>query len=378
MLWNVDYFKHSQAHSRNISGWTLADSPDGLPELSPAFDSFSQGMGLKNWLQVDAAITRLSRSGSLYGVFEAMLLWAIKDFHSIGHKVILLSGVFRCLEYCGWRDSETILRGVAYALLADGNVAADRRNGWWTEDYQPNLVLSKNLPEPIFHRGISDAVTLAVLEQIRTGQAREATEFGAAELQQGAPVQAVWDAVFLAAADAVMNRPTIPMLHSVTVSHGFYSLWQRTGNPVLRRLIPLQAISYLVRMKYERQEGGENGLNILDYREQRGVDTAPLALHERLGENLRYDPQEARRTLQQYPMDKHWWLLKRQLNHWLLLKANTAHDFKYGAAVLETMEWLSPRWRTAYLAACSRLLPGSNMPYSEEAQKIEGWFGGLF
>lgn len=378
LLWNVDYFKHSQARSRNISGWMLEESQNELPDLSPAIESFAEGMQLKSWQQVDSAITRLARSGSLHGVFELMLPWAIRDFHSIGHKVILLSGVFRCLEYCGWRDSETILRGTAFALLADGNVAADRRDGWWTEDYQPNLVLSEALPERMFQGEASAAVTAELLTTIRSGDVRRATEAGAMQLRQGAVIQSVWDAVFLAAADAVMNRPTIPMLHCVTVSHGFYSLWQRTGNPVLRRLIPLQAISYVARMKGERREGSWNGLDILHYRERNSVDAAPHELHQKLGSELGYDPQQARSVLQQYPLDQHWWLLKRQLNNWLLYKANKAHDFKYGAAVLETIEWLSPNWRNAYLVACSRLLMGSNMPDSVEGQKIEEWLGGVF
>ena len=126
ILWNVDYFKHSQARSRNISNWRLEEAQSDLPALVEAPAFYTQGMRSKTWLQADAAITRLAQSGSMHQVFELMLEWAVRDFHSIGHKAILLAGVWRSLEYSGWRDSETILRGTSYALLADGNVSADQ------------------------------------------------------------------------------------------------------------------------------------------------------------------------------------------------------------------------------------------------------------
>lgn len=377
LLWNVDYFKHSQARNRNLSGWVLGATQEGLPPLSEAATLYQQGMKDRIWLQADRAITRLARSGSMHQVFALMLAWAVRDFHSIGHKAILLAGVCRSLEYSGWRDSEMILRGVTYALLADGNLSADTQNNWWEQDYPANLKLARDIPDHSFRPGADSSGTRALLGSLRADGVELNRQRVIERLNRGMPLQALWDAVFLAAADSVMNRPTIPMLHTVTVTHALYSLWQRAADPVLRRVIPLQAVSYVVQMKQQRGEGGWNGLDILDFSAEPSTERSTLPLIEKIGESLGYAPQDARLLLQSYPMEA-WPQLKQQLNRWLLYKSNKAHDFKYGAAVLETVGWLSPEWRVPYLAAASRLLMGLNMPDSVEGQKIEQWLGSAF
>lgn len=378
ILWNVDYFKHSQARSRNISDWHLEDARGDLPTLSEAPALYTQGMRSQTWLQADTAITRLARSGSMHQVFELMLEWAVRDFHSIGHKAILFAGVWRSLEYSGWRESETILRGMTYALLADGNVSADQEDGWWTRDYPENILLSEKITDVAFVPGSKPADTEALVDVMRKRDSRYCSEFAVEQITKGMNIQALWDAVFLTAADNVMNRPHIPMLHCITVSHALHSLWQRTANPMMRRVIPLQAISYVVQMKQQRASGGWNDLDVLALRPEAKSGAGKGNQFEELGESIGYAPDDARTLIRAYPLKGDWWRLKQQLNTWLLYKSNKAHDFKYGAAVLETMEWLSPEWRTPYLAACSRLLMGSSMPNSIEGQQIETWLGGAF
>ncbi|MDI3325876.1 hypothetical protein QKW35_15965 [Pontibacterium granulatum] len=378
ILWNVDYFKHSQARSRNISDWHLENARSELPTLAEAPAFYTQGMRSRTWLQADTAITRLARSGSMHQVFELMLEWAVRDFHSIGHKAILLAGVWRSLEYSGWQDIETILRGTSYALLADGNVSADQEDGWWVKDYPENLLFSEKITEVAFIPGSKPSDTEALVDVMRKRDSRYCSEFAVERIAKGMNIQALWDAVFLTAADSVMNRPNIPMLHCITVSHALHSLWQRTSNPAMRRVIPLQAISYVVQMKRQRPSGGWNDMNVLALRPEAKASSDNGAQFDALGDSIGYAPDDARALIQAYPLDSDWWKLKQQLNTWLLYKSNRAHDFKYGAAVLETMEWLSSEWRTPYLAACSRLLMGSNMPDSVEGQQIETWLGGAF
>ena len=375
ILWNVDYFKHSQARSLRQSDWKLENASVHLPLIGQAPDLFTRSMQAKQWQDADQAITRMARSGSMYSAFELMLEWAVKDFHSIGHKAILLSGVTRCLEYSGWEDSETILRGVTYALLADGNVTSDQDKGWWEKDYPENLRLAYRIPGSAFLPAAPEKDTERLLKRIRELDARTSSGLVAELLQQGLPMQCVWDAVFLAAAEAVINRPNIPMLHCVTVSHALYSLWQRTTNATMRRVIPLQAVSYVVQMKQQRTDGEWNNLDILDLKAEPPASTTLSEQLEQLGSAIGTDHTEARALLRRYPLNDGWWTLKQQLNSWLLSKSNKAHDFKYGAAVLETVEWLTPSWRTPYLAACSRLLMGGNMPDSSEGQKIDEWLG---
>lgn len=382
LLWNLDYFKHSQARSKNLGGWTLESARDGLPALSTAPQLFTESMGAKQWQHADEAITRLARSGSMHQVFDLLLEWAVRDFHSIGHKAILLAGVWRCLEYSGWRESETILRGMVFALLADGGVPADdtsaEGHGWWTQDYPQNMALIGKIPDSAFRPGLDIQATTDLLGTLRTQSPRVSCEHATQQLVAGAPMQMVWDAVFLAASDAVMNRPNIPMLHCVTVSHALFSLWQRAANPQMRRMIPLQAISYVVQMKAQRRQGEWNGLDVLDYQADATPSDAKSGDYSQLGDAIGYAPDDVRAMIVKIPLERQWLSLKHQLNQWLLVKSNKAHDFKYGAAVLETMEWISPHWRTPYLAACSRLLMGSEMPDSVEAQNIETWLGDAF
>lgn len=372
LLWNVDYFKHSQARSQTSSNWQLASASEQLPALPESQKLFFDSMQNKTWLQADQAITRLGRSASLYQVFESMLYWAIKDFHSIGHKAVLLAGIWRCLEYAGWRESETILRGTAFALLADGAVVADEAPGWWLEDFPLNRARLSDIPDQAFSLSISTAQTIEMVKALQSAQPDESRALAVSGLRAGGSLVSLWDAVFLSAADAVMKRPSIPMLHCVTVSHAFYALWQRTSDPIMRRVIPLQAVSYVAQMKNQRREGGWNGLDVLQLTPT-DESRNPTELALELGEELGYGPERARRLILSYPLDSQWWHLRQVLNHWLLYKSNKAHDFKFGAAVLETMEWISPQWRAAYLAASSRLLMGSNMPDSVEGQKIDAW-----
>lgn len=378
ILWNVDYFKHSQARSLQQSDWQLEKASTQLPLLGQAPDLFTRSMKEKEWFEADQAITRMARSGSMYAVFELLLEWAIRDFHSIGHKAILLSGVWRCLEYSGWHESETILRGVTYALLADGNLSADQEMGWWEKDYPENLRLAYHVPGSAFLPGAPEKDTERLLKRLRLLDARASSDLVTGLLQQGLSMQCVWDTVFLAAAEAVINRPNIPMLHCVTVTHALYSLWQRTANATMRRVIPLQAISYVAQMKQQRSEGEWNDLDILNLKAESPA-SAPLKDQlEQLGDTIGTAHIDARELLRRYPLANDWWTLRQQLNSWLLSKSNKAHDFKYGAAVLETVEWLSPHWRTPYLAACSRLLMGANMPDSNEGRNINAWLGGSF
>lgn len=373
LLWNLDYFKHSQARSQAISGWTLSSPPAQIAMDRDLEVQLISGFKEKNWALIDATITQQSRTQSAYQLFERLLPWAVKDFHSIGHKAVLFSGIWRTLEATGWRDSETILRGMSFALMADGAVSADTEAGWWLQDYAPNLQLAKQLPDMLFLPGARATDTEQLLNTARTESADKNREGLHRSVASGLKVHSLWDAIFLAAADAVMNRPTIPMLHTATVSHAFYALWQRTANPLMRRLIPLQALSYVVQMKQQRQEGGWNNLDILEFGAKGAYNGSSVQQHERLGESLGYDPQQARLLILRYPLATEWWSLKQQLNYWLLYKSNKAHDFKFGAAVLETIEWLSPQWRSNYLAGCSRLLMGSNMPDSVEGQKVDEW-----
>ena len=133
-------------------------------------------------------------------------------------------------------------------------------------------MLSEKITEVAFIPGSKPSDTEALVDVMRKRDSRYCSEFAVEQIAKGMNIQALWDAVFLTAADSVMNRPNIPMLHCITVSHALHSLWQRTSNPTMRRVIPLQAISYVVQMKQQRASGSWNNLDVLALRPAANTD----------------------------------------------------------------------------------------------------------
>ena len=385
ILWNLDYFKFSQARSYRQSDWRLGEFRSVAAPVGQAERLYLDAMQFRQWSLAEQAIVALARSRGRNYLLALLSELAVRDFHSIGHKAIYISHCWRLLRDASQAELELMLRAMSYALLARDSQQSEKpaepnaRLPWQEVNYPLNLQRLAVIPLQACMAVPDRALTEQLLLRIGQGDADDCCDFATRLLIQGASFQMVWDALFLAAAEAVMNRPSIPLLHTVTVSHSMYWLWQQASEQRLRRLIPLQALAYVVQMR-RHFKVPESGVPILSLQELAAhkADKAELAggLESRIrqiGEVLGTDPALARQRLAAFPVQQYWPQLRRSLNDWLLLKSDQAHDFKYGAAVLESLPWLSPPYQAAYLAAASLLLPGINRKNSREADQLSSW-----
>ncbi len=370
ILWNLDYFKFSQQRNIAAGGWQLHSFNGAVPAADESMQLFTQGLQQRDELKVDAAAVAVSRQHGLHQLFEPLAHYAVRDFHSIGHKSIYLCHSWRQLQRAGGRQADWVCRALAYALIADGNVAA--QDAHWTRlDYAANVRRAALLPLSALRAGTAPAVTGELVQLLGQASADECCDAVVGWLQQ-APVQAVWDGIFLAAAERVLQQPTIPMLHCVTVSHAMAWLWRQSADSANRNLLLLQAVAYLARMREQRWAGQPAGVVLGDL----VADPQPLSAaerRERIGQQLGQPGKQSQLQLMAYPYSTEGAALRNDLLRLLRRKSNQAHDFKYGAAVLEVMDWLSPSYWPVWLAATSVLLPGAMKPDSTEASQIEHW-----
>jgi len=374
ILWNLDYFKFSQQRNLNLGGWQLSAFNDRVPAPDQALPLLRQGLMARDEQQVDAAAVAVARQQGLNQVFELLAHFSVRDFHSIGHKAIYLCHSWRLFQLNGGQQAQTVLRALAYALIADGNVSPEDAH-WTRQDYGHNLRRASRIPLTAWRTGSDSVATDALVKLLATAPADDCCD-AVVERLQHSTVQAMWDAIFLAAAERVLQQPNIPMLHCVTVSHAIGWLWRQSAQPENRNLLLLQAVAYLARMRDQRWNAGERpespaGLASLQ------ADTAVLSEAERRaaifdgrGRGLNSS------QLMAYPFSNENAAFYTQLQSLLRRKSSQAHDFKYGASVLETQRWLSPQYRLKFLAAAAVRLPAAGMPDTTEAQQIERWLTG--
>jgi len=381
ILWNLDYFKVAQARSKQQSDWRLERFTKIPAPAGQAEQLYRDAMKYRQWSLAEQAVVTLARSQGRQYLLGLLTEMSIRDFYSIGHKAIYISHGWRLLRDSGQAELELMLRAMSYALLAEDRptAASEAQSAWQLVDYPANLKRSQSIPLRACVAVSDPQQTLRLLAKIQQGDADACCTLALQMIGEGASFQVIWDAVFLAAAEAVMRKPTIPVLHSITVSHSMCWLWLQAAELGLRRLIPLQALAYVVRMR-SRFSVPIDGVGIHELQPLSQEPTSVTANSARrqarqIGQLLAVEPEQARRQILHYPLIRHWPDLRKELNGWLLAKSDGAHDFKYGAAVLETVPWVSQGFRSLYLAATSELLPGGGSKNSREADQVESWLG---
>ncbi|MBY4678254.1 hypothetical protein [Marinobacterium arenosum] len=374
ILWNLDYFKFSQQRNLNQGGWQLApfDDWDGLPPPERAPVALAEALSARDEAAVDRAAVAMAQSQGAHRAFEILALAAVRDFHAIGHKAIYLCHAWRMLQLAGGQQLDWVLRALGYASIAEDAGGAGAEH-WTRRDYPANRMRAAEIPLVAFRAGSDPQATERLIGLLAEADADQCCHAVVEYLQRGV-VQAVWDAIFLAAAERVMQQPSIPMLHCVTVSHAMGWLWRQLAEPDNRRLLLLQAVAYLVRMRQQRFSGQLRPLRLAELTED--GRQRPLADRlARIDRLLGQDEAAVRAELLAFPYGSDGRQLHDLLIKRLMLKSDRAHDFKYGASVLETLGWLSPVQRPRYLAGCAVLLPGQSAPLSIEARSIDRWLG---
>ena len=370
LLWSIDYFKSAQATDVKEGDWTMpAVNTSRLP--SPERSLATLGQALTDWDEpaadvAAAAASRVSTSSQLLDVYARS---AARDFRSIGHKAIYVSGAFRTLEVIGWEHAEPVMRSLAYAILNHtgeenpslNNFEADRagRVNWeLAETISPQWLAGKLNPN----------VSRDVLAALRELSPTDASTLVVELLNKEISPRSIYDGVLLASAELVMRQPEIVPLHAVTTSNAMHHLFHSVSDDRLRRWILLQNASFLAHFRIAATDRGRLPDSKLDQLESHG-ESAPLV--DTIFDTVRADrPSAAEQVLTYMQRGGDIVPLIRKARELVFSKGTDSHDYKFSSAAIEDAIAIDPKWRGHYLAGCSYLLHGSSEKTTTLSERV--------
>lgn len=362
ILWAVDYFKQTQREERQQSGWTMQPVDESaIPSPTLARPAFITAMDAWDVEAADVAVAGLVRSAGRNELFELFCRYGARDYRSIGHKAIYVANSFRTLDCIGWHHAEPIMRSLAYALLnhsgepnpAQSDLPPDRAGRINVERLQlvPATWLSGSAePTPELSTGRAISLTDALHHASAEDASREAIDL----LRRGGSAQDVWDAVFYAAGELLMQQPGIIGLHSLTTANALRYAFNTSGVEETRRLLMLQACSFIPLFRASAAGRGNLASTRLDELLSSGDDEQPTAdiTPAEILKQVSHDRQQAAKSVSRYL--RHGGSAEALMNEarrTVFAKGNDAHDYKFSSAVLEDYYQVSPPLRPMYLAA---------------------------
>jgi hypothetical protein len=361
LFWALDYFKDSQARDVQEGNWTMRPVDEAaVPPADKARTAFVAAMDHWDEAAADAAVAGLARTTAAKQIFELFYRYGARDFRSIGHKAIFVAGAERTLKFIGWQHAEPVLRSLAYALLMheEGNPA--QRDSEADRPWRQHSALVKRLSGDLSAGNCDDGATRELLATLRSGSYAAAAANIVEVLNRGVAVQSVWDAIFCGAGELLLCQPGIVALHAVTTTNAMHYAFQASGDPETRRMLLLQSASFLPLFREAMRGRGQIREAAVDALEPAHT-AAPgaEAADDVLATVSRDRHMAARKTLAYFEAGKAAEPLLNAARQAMVLKGEDAHDFKFGAAVLEDTGAVSPAWRGRFLAACMMQLNGS-------------------
>ena len=377
LFWALDYFKDSQARDVQEGNWTMRPVDESaVPPADKARDAFIAAMDNWDEAAADAAVSSLARTAPAKDVFELFYRFGARDFRSIGHKAIFVAGAERTLQFIGWQHAESVLRSLAYALLMheEGNPAqrdADADRPW---RQHPSLI--KRLSRGLDAGQVDAGATRDLLATLRSESYDSAAAKVVEVLNRGVAVQSVWDAIFCGAGELLLRQPGIVALHAVTTTNAMHYAFQASGDPETRKMLLLQNASFLPMFREAMRGRGSVAEAAVDTLEPAGSSPAGVeAAAEVLATVSRDRQAAARKTLAYFAAGGDAEPLLSAARQAMVYKGDDAHDFKFGAAVLEDVAAVSPAWRGRFLAACMMQLNGSGEQDSPTVKRTRAALG---
>ncbi len=370
LLWAIDYFKSAQATDVKEGNWTMAAVDEGrLPSASKSLDLLDKAM--TNWDEsaADVAAAAAARVATTSQLIDLMARHAARDFRSIGHKPIYVSGAFRTLSAIGWEHAEPVMRSLAYAILnhtGEGNPSksdaeADRAG-------RQNWELVDEIPADWLGGKHNADASQRVLEGLREASPLDASKMVVELLKEQVHPRSIYDGILLAASELVTRQPAIVPLHAVTTTNALHSLFHRVNDDSLRRWLLLQNASFLAHFR-EAAKGREK----LPERklDQLATSSDPTPSIDQVFEQVHRDRQAASRsTLSYLQAGGDAESLIRKARELVFLKGSDSHDYKFSSAAIEDFYAMAPKWRNHYLAGCSYLLHGSSEKTTSLSERV--------
>ncbi|MBI4585272.1 MAG: hypothetical protein HY717_14760 [Planctomycetes bacterium] len=372
IFWALDYFKEAQAQDLREGDWRMppVDEP-AVPRAHQARRAFQEAMESWDEKAADAAVAALARSAGADEIFELFFRYGARDFRSIGHKAIFAANSRRTLACIGWQHAEPVLRSLAYAILAHEGENPARRDAEPDRPWRRNLELSRKI-RPEWQDGEpSPAAAADLLAVLRQGSDAEAAEKAVELLNRGVSPRSIWDALFQAAGELLLQKPGILPLHAVTTTNALHFAYETSGNDDTRRLLLLQNVSFLpLFRKATRERAGKLEDRSIEKLEPLALKSlGPPGLEEIFSEVSGDRFTAARKALAFLEAGAPAADLINAARVLVFLKGNDAHDYKFSSAVLEDYYHVSPALRNRFLASSFSLLPGSREPDNRLVQR---------
>jgi hypothetical protein len=371
VLWAVDVFKEQQERYRKEGGVPFGPPP--RPSRA-ATSTALLGQALEAWDEeaADAAISSLHEHEDEARIFEVLFRYGARDYRDIGHKSIFVAGARRLLKRMDFRRARPLLRSVVLGLL---------RHSGPTPPKDPKLdatwARNQELVARIVPQGDAPSakpeVTRELLGVFRTASDADACQAVIQSLNRGDGAQSVWDAIACGAAELVLNRPdSLLALHAVTTTDALAFAWQTAAAAETRRLILLHATGRLVAFRdYAAENDGPSATRLAidgfapltDAVDIPSIFAAPGSTASLL--SLGYLERSAGADQILYAM-----------HAIVLARADGPHDYKFNQAVVEQLGWISPPWRSRFLAASLAHALRPHAAASSRAEKVNALVAG--
>ena len=264
---------------------------------------------------------------------------------------------------------------MVYALLMheEGNPA--ERDAEADRPGRRNPALAEQIRRG-WEQGRDDSgATRELLGTLRQGTADEAAARVVELLQRGAGPQSIWDGLFCGAGELLLRQPGIVALHAVTTTNAIHYAFRASGEEATRKLLLLQNAAFLPLFREALRGRGavrDAAIEELEPESAAGGD----AVADVFAEVPRNRLKAARRLLAYGAGGGPSEPLLATARQLLVKKGNDAHDFKFGAAVLEDYAAVSASWRNRFLAASLMQLCGSGGPDSPLRERTRAALAG--
>ncbi len=370
LFWGLDAFKSAQeVNAKESAGWRMKPVDEAkIPNASKAQFAFTTAMDNWDVEAADTAVVGLARTATRGELLDLFARYGSRDFRDIGHKAIFVACSFRTLDVIGWQHSEPVLRSLAYALQKyDGKNPAK-------EDLEPDRPGRKNaerLRDGAAMAGALPEIPGELLSILRTASADEMGAKIAELTGKGAAAQAVWEGLFLGAGELLMRQPGIVGLHTLTTLNALHYAHQSVANVDTRKLLLLQAGSFLPMFREAMRTRGKVGDAKIDTLEPRD-ENAMFGVADVFKEVSKNKETAARTALSFLKANPNGLKELTDEGRRLIFKKGTdAHDYKFSTAVLEDVEAISPAWRDRFLAASLFWMKGSETPDSPLVKRTQ-------